>query len=114
MSSIGVRGQPTHSDVSVIEVKVDTVTMCGPNPQGMHKLPVVFRTWILFRARNEKALPIVLVDEREHFVNPPAGFRMLVEDTQELSDPDPRSFESKIAWAYAPSHNTPVKAVLRW
>ena len=47
----------------------------------------------------------MLVDEREHLVDPPARFRMLVEDTQELSNPDPRSFVSEISRAYAPSHN---------
>ena len=67
------QGEPTHSDVSVIKVKVDAVTMCGPESQKIYRLPVVLRAWIFCQARNEKTLLIVLVDEREHLVGPPSG-----------------------------------------
>ena len=59
----GLQGEPTHSDVPVIEVKVDAMTVGRPDPEGVHRLPVVLRPRIIFRASHQETLLVVLEDK---------------------------------------------------
>ena len=45
------------------EVKVDAMTVGRPDPEGVHRLLVVLRPRIIFRASHQETLLVVLEDK---------------------------------------------------